>query len=348
MTKKYKQRFRKTKRKRGGAGINSKRRRMGTPALPEKLMPAAKRGDVATVASALRNPLTDPNMTGQYGYTALILAAMFGHAPVVTLLLADERVDPNMTNQNGKTALMLAAAADVLPEGDAVQGHAPVVTLLLADERVDPNIAGPGGVTALMIAVEKGHARVVRLLLADERVEPNMADEDGDTALMIAVEKGHARVVRLLLADERVNPNIATTHEETALMIAAKNNNAPVLELLLADHRTIRTRPPEDAPNGARAAYDTALFNVKYRRHARFKGLVRAIVASRRMRLRAAKTVYAPGGTGFDAAMARFNEARDKLTPANTSGTKKKKKKKKKRGKGTKRQGLRPKRKQRS
>ena len=68
------------------------------PSSPEELIPAAARGDAAMVASALRNPLTDPNMTGEHGRTALMLAAKEGHAPVVTLLLADERVNPNMAS----------------------------------------------------------------------------------------------------------------------------------------------------------------------------------------------------------------------------------------------------------
>merc|ERR1711965_1015571 len=92
-------------------------------------------------------------------------------------------------------------------------------------------------------------------------------------------------------------------------MIAARNKHVPVLELLLADQRIIRNRPPEDAPRNARANYDAALFNVKYPRHARFKGLVRAMVAFRRMRLRAAQAVYVPGGAGFAAAAAHFNAA---------------------------------------
>ena len=62
----------------------------------------------------------DPKIADQDGFTALICAALLGHAPVVTLLLADERVDPNMADQDGATALM--AAAD--------KGNASVVTLL--------------------------------------------------------------------------------------------------------------------------------------------------------------------------------------------------------------------------
>ena len=39
----------------------------------------------------------------------LIYAANKGHASVVTLLLADERVDPDLTNQYGRTAITYAS-----------------------------------------------------------------------------------------------------------------------------------------------------------------------------------------------------------------------------------------------
>ena len=48
----------------------------------------------------------------------------------------------------------------------------------------------------------------------------------------------------------------------------------------------------------------------RIRHHNRiFKGLVRAIVILRRMRLRAAKAVYAPGGTGYAAAAESFGSS---------------------------------------
>ena len=60
------------------------------PASPEEFIPAARKGDERTVASALRNPLVDPNMVDQYGCTALIFAADQEHASVVTLLVAND------------------------------------------------------------------------------------------------------------------------------------------------------------------------------------------------------------------------------------------------------------------
>ena len=155
-----------------------------------------------------------------------------------------------------------------------------------------------------MHAADNGLAAVLKLLLADKRLDLNMTTQQGATALIYACLKGHAPVVALLLADERVDPNVTTQSGYTALTCAAGQGDVPVVELLLADHRTIRIRPDFNGEH-----YDLALFNVKYARHARFKGLVRAVVAFRRMRLRAAEAVYAPGGAGFAAAAASFNAA---------------------------------------
>ena len=150
---------------------------------------------------------------------------------------------------------------------------------------------------------------MVTLLLANGRVDPNIAEQNGNTALMGAADKGHASVVTLLLADDRVDPNMADQIGSTALTCAVFNEDASMLELLLAHHRVTRTRPSDDHGPQAQAAYDTALRNVKRPRNARFRGLTRLMVVLRRMRLRAALTVYAPGGTGFAAAAASFQAA---------------------------------------
>ena len=137
-----------------------------------------------------------------------------------------------------------------------------------------------------------------------------MASQIGNTALMLAARRGHAPVVTLLLANDRVDPNLMTTEIGfTALTLVAFKEEASMLELLLAHHRVTRTRPSDGDGPQAQAAYDTALRNVKRPRNARFRGLTRLMVVFRRMRLRAALTVYAPGGTGFAAAAASFHAA---------------------------------------
>lgn len=70
----------------------------------------------------------DPNLADEYGWRALLYAALKGHVAVTKLLLADPRVDPNACNKKGNNAITIAADA----------GHAPVLELLLAEENMTP------------------------------------------------------------------------------------------------------------------------------------------------------------------------------------------------------------------
>ena len=63
-------------------------------------IPAPAPAEVFTLLTETRHQI-DP--------LRLMKAALQGHAPTVTLLLADERVNPNMATVKGWTALMLAA-----------------------------------------------------------------------------------------------------------------------------------------------------------------------------------------------------------------------------------------------
>tara|TARA_A100001015_G_scaffold238174_1_gene271064 strand:- start:5391 stop:6458 length:1068 start_codon:yes stop_codon:yes gene_type:complete len=355
MTKKYKQkskqRFRKTKRKTGGAGFDGFDLDFGPT--------YNSNGDIIPflqdAAEGVVSPTDNPNITNWNGSTALILAADKGDASVVGQLLTDVRVDPNIDNNNVNTALILAAYA----------GHASVVKLLLADDRVNPNLVDENGETALILAAYAGHASVVKLLLKNPETDPNIRNTDGETALMRAAYEGHAPVVTLLLAHPGVDPNIVDRQgniEWTALAWAANQNKSDVLEILLEDPRTTRTRPPDNKPDD-QSAYDAALHAVKKRRNNKFKGLIRSIPILKNWRLNAAKATYAPGGEGFNRAAESFATIAAEYnnvpppppkkkskwsSSSSSSGTKKKKKKKKKREKGTKRQGSRPKRKKRS
>ena len=118
-------------------------------------------------------------------------------------------------------------------------------------------------------------------------------------------------------------PQYPGAQRRDALTIAAELGNVSMLEILVADRRSRRPPPfstaffrTEALANQARAAYDVALRAVKRPRNARFRGIVRAVVTFRRMRLRAAQAVYAPGGAGCVAAAESFNAAaRDREGP---------------------------------
>jgi ankyrin repeat protein len=297
-------------------------------AAPVELIPAVEDGDEATVRSALRNSLTDPNATAEDGNTALTAAVLYRRDNVLALLLADERTDPNATIRGGRTAVKIAAFCR----------RTAALKLLLADgrtERARPHNGGDSYDAALawlsrqgaheaeaapeelIPAARDGDEAIVASALRNPLVDPNMVDEDGSSALHWAARLGLVAVVEALLKDKRVDPNIPDLLGSTALKWAVTHQFVPIMELLLADHRTTRARPVASEQQNwhlsisadRAAAYDAALRNVKRPRRARFRGLVRAFVALRRLRLRAAQAAYAPGGAGFAAAAASFNAA---------------------------------------
>ncbi|MBB6049137.1 ankyrin repeat domain-containing protein [Armatimonas rosea] len=94
------------------------------------------------------------------GYTALHLAAFFGHHYCVRLLL-DEHANPNAVSQN---------AMQVTPLHSAVAGKdeaaVEAVVAALLNAKADPNAIQAGGFTPLQAAQQNGYARVERLLRA--------------------------------------------------------------------------------------------------------------------------------------------------------------------------------------
>ena len=88
--------------------------------------------------------------------------------------------------------------------------------------------------------------------------------------------------------------------------IACHKNQNKIVELLLADCRTKRINL---SVRNYYEVYYQALRNVISKRKAKFRGLIRAAIVLKRMRIRAALKVYAPGGAGFEAASASFAAA---------------------------------------
>jgi ankyrin repeat protein len=279
---------------------------------------SARNGQDALAALLLAGGRADPNKADRDGRTPLMHAAHRRSTSVVVALLADDRLDPNALDASSQTALDFAARSC----------SKTVLKLLLADGRTTrtrPAYRGEYFDAALACldregtdveaapeefipAARDGDDATVASALRNPLIDPNMTNEYGNTAVIVGAINQRSAVLKVLLADKRVNPNIAGDRGVTALMLAARREDTSMLELLLADHRTTRTRPPDNWPR-PQAAYDTALLAVKRPRNARFRGLTRLMVIFRRMRLRAAQTVYAPGGAGFAAAAASFHAA---------------------------------------
>tara|TARA_B100000989_G_scaffold30192_1_gene19283 strand:+ start:90 stop:1010 length:921 start_codon:yes stop_codon:yes gene_type:complete len=301
--------------------------------IEQEFLNAARTGDQETFIRILNDQSIkiDPNHADEEGNTALMLAAREGHAAIVDMLLTGSSVGPGHANQFGYMALIIAAR----------EGHSEIVSALLADQRVDPNHLDGYGYTALIWAARNGHSDIVRALLTDPRVDPNHTDEDDDTTLILAAWGGHAAIVSTLLADKRIDPNHADKYGRTALIQAAFHGHSDIVSALIDDPR-IDLSLADQAKKAIIAAtkskhnktqrlllkssgqrlsvdeianltdrdrdfYNRILTRLLWRE--RFRGIVRLMIYFRRIRLRTAQAIYAPGGTGYAVAADSFATA---------------------------------------
>ena len=156
---------------------------------------AAKGRHTAAVGAALRLG-ADPNATDSYGYTALMEAALKGHADTVAALLegllsAEEKAEwESVTKPKIKQEALWSAAH----RGDA----AAVVRLAAEGASAD---AKKYGEPVVLGAAEFGHTEVVEALLR-LGCDPNAPNRVGYPALMLAAMEGHGGVVGALLEVE--------------------------------------------------------------------------------------------------------------------------------------------------
>ncbi|WP_309711135.1 ankyrin repeat domain-containing protein [Armatimonas sp.] len=94
------------------------------------------------------------------GYTALHLAAFFGHHYCAKLLL-EERTNPNAVSKNPMLVTPLHSAV----AGKEEVVVAPIVALLL-NAKANPNAPQADGSTPLKVAQQNSHAQVEKLLRA--------------------------------------------------------------------------------------------------------------------------------------------------------------------------------------
>jgi len=125
------------------------------------------------------------------GFTALMIAAEYGHEAVVIALHRVAGASVHHVNSRGRTALHQAAQ----------NGHLGVVRYLLR-AAANPNVVstdGNGG-TPLILASQNGHLAVVQALIEAGANVNHSRPHDGFTSLSLAAQNGHIEVVRALLA----------------------------------------------------------------------------------------------------------------------------------------------------
>jgi ankyrin repeat protein len=156
---------------------------------PLPLHEAAALGDDAAVAAALTRAPDALHLLSPDGWTALHLAAFFGHASTVALLLA-RGADPMLWSRAFEHNLALHAACAGRTE------KAEVVRALIAVTR-DLDARQGSGWTPLMLAAANGMAAAVHLLLA-AGADWTLANDDGHTALDLARAHSHTSIAERL------------------------------------------------------------------------------------------------------------------------------------------------------
>jgi ankyrin repeat protein len=122
------------------------------------------------------------------GFTALHLAAFFGHEEAVELLLErGAEVDAVARNRDLQVAPLHSAAAGA---------HAKIVAILL-EHGAEPNARQGGGFTPLHSAAQNGDRESVEALL-ESGADPSLANDEGRTPADLARTAGHDELDELL------------------------------------------------------------------------------------------------------------------------------------------------------
>jgi len=138
---------------------------------------AAALGDVDRLRAVIETEPACPvvHQTAADGFTALHLAAWFGHPKAAELLLA-RGADPCAVATNGTDLQPLHTAA--------AAGHT-VIAHLLLDRGADIDACQQGGITPLHSAAHRNDPDMVSLLLG-RGADPAVSTEDGRTAADLA------------------------------------------------------------------------------------------------------------------------------------------------------------------
>lgn len=148
---------------------------------------ASAMGNVVVLPALLDEDPARMHARAHDGWTALHLAAFFGHAAAARLLI-DRGADVHAYSTNATRNQPLHAAA--------VRGQADAVAALLA-AGADANARAEGGYTPLQLAAAGGHGAAVDALLA-AGADPTRTNDQGLTALALARTRDAGEVVARL------------------------------------------------------------------------------------------------------------------------------------------------------
>eukprot|EP00300_Choanocystis_sp_HF-7_P018436 c20038_g1_i3.p1 GENE.c20038_g1_i3~~c20038_g1_i3.p1 ORF type:complete len:317 (+),score=62.24 c20038_g1_i3:365-1315(+) len=216
-------------------------------------MQFARQGTVPEMRQ-LKPKITSVDQVDAHGWSALMVAAYWGHVSVVQYLTRECRAKLDLRNADGDTALRLAQRRE----------HQQVIGCLEACA-LNRNTRQ----TRWMQAIMHGDLAAVKQIMARADVEiSTLVDKDGWTPLMMAAYAGHRDIVEFFASMSSVDIRQTNAGGETALSLAERMQHSEIVSLLTCRLRPSppinrRTMPPKrhlprrrgrnDSPNDSEA-----------------------------------------------------------------------------------------------
>jgi ankyrin repeat protein len=217
------------------------------------------------------------NVVNEHGHSALFVAAACGHLRTTKRLLRVEGIDVNQSSMYRRTPLFAAV----------YRGHHEIVAALLTHPDIDVNRPDIYGRTPLHVAAICGWTQesflVAQALMSHPDIRVNVKDLRGHTPLHLAIRHLGFTVMPVLLQAPNIDLTAKNKQGFTAQMIAETFGHLTLAEAI------------ERAARKQRARKNNAVF----------KCAVKLIILGRRTK----HAMYAPGGPGARAALARLQKS---------------------------------------
>lgn len=184
------------------------------------LILAAQTGDTEALKALIGWGGYDLDYQDDHGFTAVMVAALNGHAEAFRLLVY-AGADVRLSNKSGETAITLY---QLHPNHDQFEK-------VMLEFALDMGNRNAAGFYALHCAARRGDMDAVKFL-TNKGFDVNVVDSDGYTPLMLAARGGHGSICKLLIS-HGARADIRSTRGETALSLARKNEKNEAEEVIL-------------------------------------------------------------------------------------------------------------------
>ncbi|XP_067675633.1 ankyrin repeat domain-containing protein 50-like [Haliotis asinina] len=193
-----------------------------TDNLLDCLTAAVVAGHISMLLTLLDLEMFDINRRGQYGRTAVMVAALLGRYQEYDALVSSHS-DVKLLDDFGNDCLLLAATG----------GSEKIVRHLISLKAFNINRQQEHQSTPIFAAVCQNHQKVFDLLVAEGA---NVAlTSMGDTCLIKACETGNCHIVKTLISVKSQDINHRGRHGWTAVMMAALKGYVDVLQILVSE-----------------------------------------------------------------------------------------------------------------